>query len=145
MELHVGRLGPPEGQPKESFFVSKRVLSTGWDESVLATRNLVMEGAGYEVITTRDEEVFLKLLQDEHFDGAVICGSIAVEVRARLARKARARRTDVPVIVFVRTPAEAQQFLGVSDYVVEALGSPAGFLAMLRTALEHGQPTTRAS
>ncbi len=125
--------------------MSKRVLSTGWDERVLATRTLVMEGAGYEVVTSQDEGEFLELLRKGQVDGAVICGSIAVETRAELARKARACRTDVPVIVFVRTPAEAQHFLGISEYVIEALGSPERFVAMLRTAMGDGQPSTRAS
>lgn len=125
--------------------MTKRILSTSWDEQVLATRNLLIESAGYEVVTTRDEQVFLELLRNEHFDAAVIGDSITAEVRAELVRNAGARNPRVPLIIFVRTPAEAQQFLRISDYVVEALDSPARFLSMLRSAVGDGQPSMRAS
>lgn len=123
----------------------KRVLSTSGDENVLATRNLLMESAGYEVVSTRVEQEFLELLQNQHFDAAVIGDSIRVEVRTELARSVSTCHPGLPVIVFVRTAAEAQQFLGISEYVVEALGSPARFLTLLRNVLEEGKASQKAS
>jgi DNA-binding NtrC family response regulator len=114
--------------------VPKRILSTSWDAAVLVTRNLIIKGAGYQVSTTREPEVFLRRLREEHFDAVVIGDSIQMKTRLDLARSVKALKPVVPLIVFSRTASEAQ-LLSVADYVIEALGPTEQFVTALRAAV----------
>jgi DNA-binding NtrC family response regulator len=114
--------------------MAKRVLSTSWDAAVLKTRNLLIENAGYEVMTTRKGDAFLKLLREEHFDVAVVGDSIVLDARVNLVTRAKLLKPDLPLVVLVRTAAEAQHFLAVADYVVEALRGPEELIAAVRAA-----------
>ena len=115
----------------------RRVLSTSWDPNVLATRNLLIESIGCNVVTTRDRELFLQFLRDHPFDAVVIGDSIPHELRLNLAKTARAIRPDVPLIIFVRTDAEAQEVFGIANYIIQALDNPEQFLAALRSAVRN--------
>ena len=112
----------------------KQILSTSCDAAVLRTRNLIMEGAGYEVSTTRDPDVFLHLLHERHYDAAVIGDSVKIEMRVDLVKRAKALKPSLPLVVFSRTFAESQ-LLCDANYLVEALGPTEQFLSALKAAL----------
>jgi DNA-binding NtrC family response regulator len=114
--------------------MARRVLSTSWDAAVLKTRNLLIENAGYEVVTTRKGDVFLKLLRDEHFDVAVVGDSIVLDARVNLVTKAKLLKPDLPLVVLVQTAAEAQHLHALADYLVEALRDPEELIAAVRAA-----------
>lgn len=111
----------------------KRVLSTSRDSAVLTTRNLLIQSAGYDVLTTRDPETFLRLVHEENFDAVVIGDSIPLDARADLARRVRFEKPDLPIVVFVRTLGEAQMF--EPYHVVQALGETDEFLKTLHAAV----------
>lgn len=112
----------------------KRVLSTSWHAGALETRNRIIEASGYEVTTTREPQLFLKLLQEQHFDALVLGDSIDLDVRVALMLEAKRLKPQIPVLVFYRSFAEAQR-LSPADYRVEALGPTERFVEALHAAL----------
>lgn len=114
----------------------KRVLSTSWHAGALETRNRIIEASGYEVTTTREPQLFLKLLQEQHFDALVLGDSIDLDVRIELTREAKRLKPQIPVLVFYRSFAEAQR-LSFADYRVEALGPTERFIEALHAALHN--------
>lgn len=113
----------------------KRILSTSRNATVLRTRNLVLQSAGYEVVTTRDADEFLQLFADQTFHGVVIGDSIELEERVGLAGQCRKLKPHVPLIIFFRTPAEAQQLLSYTHSLVASLDGPERLLAAVQATV----------
>jgi DNA-binding NtrC family response regulator len=120
----------------------KRILSTSRNSTVLRTRNLVLQSGGYEVVTTRAAAEFLQLFADQTFNAVVIGDSIELDERVGLAGKCRKLKPHVPLIIFVRTPAEAQQLLSYAHSLVASLDGPERLLAAVQAAVgeESGEP-----
>lgn len=115
--------------------MSKRILSTSRNATVLRTRNLVLQSGGYEVVTTRDADEFLQLFLDQIFDAVVIGDSIDLDERTRLAGKCQNSKPHVPLIIFFRTPAEAQHLLPYAHSLVASLDGPERLLAAVQAAI----------
>jgi len=123
----------------------KRILSTSRNLAVLRTRNLVLQSAGYEVVTTRDSDEFIHLLADEPFDAVVLGDSIDLDARIQLAGKCRQCKPHIPLLVFFKTPAEAQQLLPHAHSLIGSLDGPERLLDAVRAALgdENPRPARR--
>jgi DNA-binding response OmpR family regulator len=118
----------------------KRILSTSRDATVLRTRNLVLQSAGYEVVAALDSEQFMRLLEGQSFDLVVLGDSIEVDERINLARKARASKPDVPLIIFFKTPAEAQRLFAHAHTLIGSLEGPERLIAAVRAAVGDDEP-----
>jgi len=60
------------------------VLCTGVDETLLQTRQLILERAGHQVIPATDEKTLLAACKEHSFDVAVIGRSISPKVKRRV-------------------------------------------------------------
>ena len=97
----------------------KRVLSLCYNSALLRARNVFMETAGYQVVTTKEFSLMLQLGQEQHFDAAVLCNSIPLELRKNAARELKASRPKLPLIV-ICTESEQAQFENLADALVLA-------------------------
>ena len=88
--------------------VAKRILSTSWNPAVLKTRNWVIESAGYDVVTTRESRMFLRLAEEQHFDAALIGDSIPIHLRAQLAKDAKQANPSLPLVIICRAGEESR-------------------------------------
>ncbi len=88
--------------------MAKRILSTSWNPAVLKTRNWVIESAGYDVVTTRESRMFLRLAEEQHFDAALIGDSIPIHLRAQLAKDAKQANPSLPLVIICRAGEESR-------------------------------------
>ena len=125
----------------------KRILSTSRNATVLKTRNLVLQAAGFEGVTTREADEFIELFTKQTFDAVVLGDSIGIDERIRFANECRNSKPQVPLIIFFRTPAEAQQLLPYAHTLIGSLDGPERLLAAVREAAgdERRQPGSRTN
>ena len=88
--------------------MAKRILSTSWNPAVLRARNWVIESAGYDVVTTRESGMFLRLAGEQHFDAALIGDSIPIHLRAQLAKDANEVNPSLPLVIICRAGEESR-------------------------------------
>lgn len=74
------------------------VLSVGLDPQLLGTRNLILESAGYIVVSTYSMREAVDRFQQGDFDLVLLCQSIPAKERDRLTRWIRACGSRIPVI-----------------------------------------------
>jgi hypothetical protein len=89
------------------------------------------------VVTTRDSDEFVRLFADQVFDAVVMGDSIDLDERARLAAGCRKSKPHVPLIIFFRTPGEAQQLLPYAHSLVASLDGPERLLAAVQAAVSQ--------
>lgn len=124
----------------------KRILSTSRNATVLRTRNLVLQSAGYDVTTTRDPKEFTSFIEKESFDAVVMGDSIDLAERVELASKIAALKPNLPLVIFFKTPAEAQQLLPYAHSLVGSLDGPERLIAAVQGAVQeqkHNKPRRR--
>lgn len=124
----------------------KRILSTSRNATVLRTRNLVLQSAGYDVTTTRDPKEFTNFIKKESFDAVVMGDSIDLAERVELASKIAASKPNLPLVIFFKTPAEAQQLLPYAHSLVGSLDGPERLIAAVQGAVQknkHNKPRRR--
>lgn len=124
----------------------KRILSTSRNATVLRTRNLVLQSAGYDVTTTRDLAEFVNFLENQAFDAVVMGDSIDLAERVELASKIAASKPSLPLVIFFKTPAEAQQLLPYAHSLVGSLDGPERLIAAVQGAVQknkHNKPRRR--
>lgn len=124
----------------------KRILSTSRNATVLRTRNLVLQSAGYDVTTTRDPKEFTNFIKKESFDAVVMGDSIDLGERVELASKIAASKPNLPLVIFFKTPAEAQQLLPYAHSLVGSLDGPERLIAAVQGAVQeqkHNKPRRR--
>lgn len=119
----------------------KRILSTSRSATVLRTRNLVLQSAGYQVTTTRDPKEFTNFIEKESFDAVVIGDSIDLAERVELASKIAASKPNLPLVIFFQTPAEAQQLLPFAHTLIGSLDGPERLIAAVQGAVQENKHT----
>jgi DNA-binding response OmpR family regulator len=93
------------------------ILSAGKDESLLETRKLVLQSAGYAVITAFGVDESIRLCREgTHFDLAILCHTIPHAGKRRLISTLR-QACSVPVICLQGS--QADQPVPEADYHVE--------------------------
>ena len=97
----------------------KKILSGGHNSAILRARNAVIETAGYHVVTTKDSDLLLDLVEKQHFDAVVLCNSMPVRTRETIARGLKKLKPQMPLIV-ICSYLEKPQFDQVADEVVIA-------------------------
>lgn len=122
--------------------MQKKILSAGHNVNRLRLRNIVIQNAGYQVVTTKETRLILELAARQEFDAIVICSSIVAFLREQIARDLKRLKPSVPLIIIcdhdcekdeekrlrqvadevvIAPPTESQQ--GVLD-AIERLTSP---------------------
>jgi CheY-like chemotaxis protein len=74
------------------------VLAVGLDPSLLATRTLVLESAGYTVASASSVKEGVDRLQAGDFDLVILCRSIPAKERERLSCLIRASGSHIPIV-----------------------------------------------
>ncbi|PYX08143.1 MAG: hypothetical protein DMG88_11745 [Acidobacteria bacterium] len=113
--------------------MAKRILSTSWNPAILKTRNWVIESAGYDVVTTRESRMFLRLAEEQHFDAALIGDSIPIHLRVQLAKDAKQLKPSLPLVIICRAGEESR----VRDYaqtIVKSTDKPELLIRAIQSA-----------
>ena len=97
----------------------KKVLSVGYSTALLRSRNIVIEAAGYHVVTTKDSDMLIDLARKQDFAAAVLCNSIPAHLRSSMARQLKQAKPTLPLIILC-TEGERLQFRKLADEVVIA-------------------------
>ena len=93
------------------------ILSAGRDRPLLYTRNRVLEEAGYLVTSTSTAAETVEKFFDGDFDLVVLCHSIPLEERERVATLVRMHSPSTPVIALADLPTRRFNF---GDLTVES-------------------------
>jgi CheY-like chemotaxis protein len=114
----------------------KRILSAGHNSALLRARNALIESAGYQVVTTKESNLLLQLVNAQSFDAVVLCNSIPAPLRGSIARQIKASKPTLPLVILC-TEDEQERFQrlaeklvvaehGVSQPLIEAISIVAG-------------------
>ena len=114
------------------------VLSVGFDPSLLMTRGLVLESAGYLVEPASSVTEALELFQSGDFDLLLLCHSVPRKDRDRLTSLIRASGSRTPIVSIAGNLGECDAFAnatledgpntllaGIRDVLVKAEKTPA--------------------
>ena len=86
------------------------VLAVGLDLSLLSTRSLVLESAGYMVVPTSSVKEAVDRFQASDFDLVVLCHSIPANDRERLTHLIRASGSLSPVVSIAKATGQQDAF-----------------------------------
>jgi DNA-binding response OmpR family regulator len=75
------------------------ILSVSRDGRLLRLRQMVLESAGWRVVTMTDCEGAITSLKDQNFDAVVLGHSIPPAERISLAQRMKAIRSNVPIVM----------------------------------------------
>ena len=92
------------------------VISVGDDPHLLSLRHAILEYAGYEVITASDPNAASQKIASAPCDVLLLCYSMKIRTRQRLAKEFRERCPDGRIIAITnqhqaRPPVDADAFL----------------------------------
>lgn len=117
------------------------VLSIGLDVELLSTRNLVLQSAGYLVVSAYSLREAVDRFQDGDFDLVLLCQSIPTKEKDRLTSWIRASGSRVPLLSVSTSPCQRDTF---TDATIES--DPNSLLEGMKEALlKAGMPATWAS
>lgn len=111
--------------------MSKRILSVSYDESLLSTRQLILQHAGYEVTSALGFTDALEHCKKGEFDLVLIGHSIPREDKQTLVKVTR-MVSQAPVLSILR-PTSAP--LAEADYSVQSADGPEALVAAVDKAL----------
>jgi DNA-binding response OmpR family regulator len=116
-----------------------RILSVSYDQSLLRTRQLLLEAQSYDVVSCASFEESLELSRQHNFDLFVLGHSIPTADKQRLIDNFR-RYCAAPVISLRRYAGD--EFISGADYHVEP--EPESLLRLIHEAL-RGKSHARGS
>jgi DNA-binding response OmpR family regulator len=118
------------------------ILSAGRDRALLFTRNRVLEEAGYSVTPATTSAETVERFFTGDFDLVILCHSIPIEERERIAMLVHNHSPSTPVIVLADMTTRRYSF---GDLTVES--DATSLLQALPVALQmaaHRKPTAPA-
>jgi CheY-like chemotaxis protein len=113
--------------------MKKRILSISYDESLLRTRELILERAGYDVYSALGFAEALEVCQgDSHFD--LILMGHSMPRRDKTALIKALRRTSSAPLLSLRKHSDPP--LPEAEFSIDALEGPDASLDAVKSALE---------
>lgn len=109
------------------------ILSIGLDPDLMVTRSLVLQSAGYLVVTAFSIKEAVCRFQEGDFDLILLCHSIPTTDRNRLTAWIRASGSRIPIVSAPRRLYQDDVFVGVT---VE--NDPAALLRVIEEAQTNG-------
>jgi len=109
-----------------------RVLSVCNDGSVLRTRGMVLQNAGYNVSSVEDYDQAVNQCAAGNFDVAVLSASLSYDDRIALAAEVKKRWPTTHVVMYCRiheVPAHA-------DAVIDPFDGPGALLFAIESTLD---------
>ncbi len=98
-------------------------VSISHHETVLASRNAILEAAGFSVLATMNGQEFVRLLRQHVVDLVVLGDSIDEQERHRLASDARKLAPGARILMVYRA-GDSSPYTRLADAYVEALVGP---------------------
>jgi DNA-binding NarL/FixJ family response regulator len=111
------------------------VLSVGGHPELLWLREAVLRNAGFDVLTTVDVKEGLAHIERGHCDVLLMCYSLPLLARKRLAENFRSNCRDGRIVTIINEKSEPE----FADAVVYGMDGPEALIEAIRTA----QATTR--
>jgi DNA-binding response OmpR family regulator len=112
------------------------VLAVGTDPSLLKTRSLVLQSAGYVVESALSVKEAADRFQSGDFDLVLLCHSVARKDRERLSSLIRASGSLTPIVSIAGNLGECDAF---ATATLE--DGPSNFLARIRDVLVKAEKT----
>jgi CheY-like chemotaxis protein len=112
------------------------VLAVGTDPSLLKTRNLVLQSAGYTVESASSVKEAVDRFQSGDFDLVLLCHSVPRKDRDRLTSLIRASGSLTPIVSIAGNLGECDAF---ATATLE--DGPSNFLARIRDVLVKAEKT----
>jgi CheY-like chemotaxis protein len=112
------------------------VLAVGTDPSLLKTRNLVLQSAGYMVESASSVKEAVDRFQSGDFDLVLLCHSVPKKDRDRLTSLIRASGSPTPIVSIAGNLGECDAF---ATATLE--DGPSNFLARTRDVLVKAEKT----
>lgn len=116
------------------------ILSVDDEAGVLYSRQKVLQAAGYDVLNACDGERALDIFASTPVDLVLLDYSMPGMNGDQVARKIKAERPDVPVILVSGIPMEAETILCVDSFFTKGDG-PAALLEKIGQLLRPALPT----
>jgi DNA-binding response OmpR family regulator len=108
------------------------VLSVGFDSQLLATRNLVLQSAGYTVVRAFSLKAAADCFQTLDFDLVLLCQSIPTKEKDRLVSWIRVSGSRIPVVSI------SEELCQKDGFACVTVGSePDALLSVIRKALSN--------
>lgn len=107
-----------------------RVISIGTELELLKLREAVLESAGFTVHTAHSEEEALEKIRSGDCGTLLLCYSLRVEVRKRLAENLRKFCPKGQVVLITNKPMEGQPVF--ADKLVYGIEGPEALIQALR-------------
>jgi DNA-binding response OmpR family regulator len=115
--------------------MSKHILSVSYDQALLSTRQMLLQGAGYEVTSARGFHEAVESCRKGDFDLVVIGHSIPRKDKLALVQVTR-MVSQAPVLSILRPTSAA---LAEADYSVKSEEGPQALLTAVHQALEQNR------
>lgn len=119
---------------------SRIILSVDDEAGVLYFRKKLLQAAGYDVLSAADGEQALDFFASAPVDLAVLDYSMPGINGEQVARKIKADRPDLPIILVSGMPMEAEALSCVDSFFTKGEG-PASLLDMIAQLLRPTLPT----
>lgn len=110
------------------------VLSVNQHTATQITTNLILERAGYRVLSTRDLEEAIRLFEISAIDAVVIGDSISAHNRMELGKKFRELKHPVPIVMLCKMN-DSRALREIADAQVESEHGPELLLEALERVL----------
>lgn len=114
------------------------VLAVGFDLSLMAIRDLVLQSAGYVVVEASSLKEAVDHFQSGDFDLVLLCYSVPAGDRERLASLIRASGSRIPIVSIAGSLGECDAF---ANSTLE--DGPNKFVAGIRDALSNAKKNQR--
>lgn len=119
---------------------SRLILSVDDEAGVLYSRQKLLQAAGYDVLNACDGERALDIFASMPVDLVVLDYSMPGINGGQVARKIKADRPEVPIILVSGMPMEAETLLCVDSFFTKGEG-PASLLETIAQLLRPALPT----
>src|SRR5215471_16354212 len=114
----------------------RTVLSVSQHSATQITRNLILERAGYRVLSTGDLHEAISLFEQNDVHAVVLGDSISAEKRHALGSSLRRSKPVIPIVMICKIN-DSRELREMADEQVEALEDPEILLAALERVLNH--------
>lgn len=114
------------------------VLSVSQHSATQITRNLILERAGYRVLSTGDLKEAVQLFEKNEINAVVLGDSISPERRYQLGSSFKRLKPPVPIVMVCRV-SDSRTLREMADEHVDALDDPQFLLEALERVLLRPQ------
>lgn len=112
------------------------VLSVSQHSATQITRNLILERAGYQVLSTGDLKEAVRLFENNEVHAVVLGDSISPERRHELGSSLKRLKPPVPIVMVCRI-SDSRALREMADEHVDAFEDPRFLLEALERVLQR--------